>query len=78
MSVLPVLPPNAKHTLYLLVVAAGGAFAALEPWEPWKWLGVAVSLCGALGNALTMTSAQAAKIAALRHALGGWKEGTLP
>ncbi len=61
------IPPNVRHSLYFAVVAAGAIFAGLEPWEPaWKWLGVAVSLAATLGNALTLTSGQAAELHALR------------
>lgn len=61
------MSPALKHTLCLLVVAAGGAVAALARAHPeYQWTGVALALIAAIGNALTESPVQAKQIAGMR------------
>lgn len=58
------MSPALKHTLCLLVVAAGGSVAALAKAHPeYQWTGAALAVLGAIGNMLTPSPTQASKLA---------------
>lgn len=60
-----------KHVVCLVLVAAGGAVAALAKAHPeYQWTGVALAILGALGNMFTEAPQTAAKMARLTAALG--------
>lgn len=60
-----------KHIACLVLVAAGGAVAAIAKAHPeYQWTGVAIAILGALGNMFTESPQASAKMARLTKALG--------